>query len=130
MDLILDTCALLSLAGLARRKLSHETLVLIKGADRLTLSACGLFEISLKHKRGGLQLEPFDSAQSFWNQAVKSYACEVLPVEAVDFSNAVELPDHHADPFDRIILAQANRLNCPIVTYDRLFAAYGVKVIN
>ncbi len=72
MDLILDTCALLSLAGLARRKLSRKTLTLIQAADRLTLSACGLFEISLKHKRGGFPLEPFDSVQSFWNQAVKS----------------------------------------------------------
>lgn len=130
MDLILDTCALLSLAGLARRKLSPKTLTSIKDADRLTLSACSLFEISLKHKRGNLPLKPFASAQSFWDEAVETYACEVLPIEAEDFSAAVDLPDHHADPFDRIIIAQGGRLNCRIVTYDRSFEAYEVEVMS
>ena len=130
MDLILDTCALLSLAGVARRKLSRETLAKIQRADGLALSACSLFEIALKHKRGALPLDPFDSAQSFWDEAIDTYAVDVISVEAADFAAAVALLDHHADPFDRIIIAQANRLKCPIVTYDRQFGDYGVEVIS
>ncbi len=130
MDLILDTCALLSLAGLAQRKLSRATLASIRDANRLGLSACSLFEIALKHKRGNLPLDPFNSPEAFWDEAVGTYACDVVPVDAVDFANAVGLPDHHADPFDRIIMAQAHRLKCPIVTYDRLFAAYDVEVVS
>ncbi len=130
MDLILDTCALLSLAGLAQRKLSRATLNSIREAHGLGVSACSLFEISLKYKRGNLPIDPFKSPRSFWEEAIETYSCDVVPVEALDFSNAVELPDHHADPFDRIIIAQAQRLKSPVVTYDRLFVGYDVAVVS
>ena len=126
MGLILDTCALLSLAGLAQRKLSASTLELIQAADPLAVSACSLFELALKHKRGALPLKPFTSARSFWAEAIKTYRIEVLPVEAEDFAAAVALPDHHADPFDRVIMAQARRVGHEVVTYDRLFKGYEI----
>lgn len=127
MDLILDTCAFLSLSGLARKKLKRETLRLIESSDSLYISACSLFEIALKHKREQLNVEPFDTAKAFWDEAVASYECEVLAVGAEDFAEAVQLPDHHNDPFDRIIIAQAIRTQSEVVTYDRYFAAYGLK---
>jgi PIN domain nuclease of toxin-antitoxin system len=39
------------------------------------------------------------------------------------------LPRHHTDPFDRMLIAQAQALNCPIVSADKVFDAYGVRRI-
>ena len=124
MDLILDTCALLSLAGIAKKKLKKGTLQLIGRADHVYVSACSLFEVSLKFKREKLDLGRFDSAMKFWAEAMATYELEELPILSVDFHSAVCLPDHHTDPFDRIIIAQAVRTESDIVTYDRCFSQY------
>jgi len=59
-----------------------------------------------------------------------TYELTEQAVTAGDFANAVGLSDHHADPFDRIIIAQSQRFNCPIITYDAQFVAYGVDVMQ
>jgi PIN domain nuclease of toxin-antitoxin system len=40
-----------------------------------------------------------------------------------------DLPDHHDDPFDRLIVAQAQELSIPVVTADRQLSAYPVDVV-
>ena len=127
MDLIPDTCALLSLAGIAERKLTEGTLQMISSAEHVYVSACSLFEISLKFKRDRLNLGRFDFTMDFWDEAVETYALVELPVLSVDFHSAVGLPDYHLDPFDRIIIAQAMRTASEIVTYDHCFAQYAVR---
>lgn len=42
---------------------------------------------------------------------------------------AARLPQHHRDPFDRMLIAQAQAERVPIVGGDRIFAAYDVRVI-
>lgn len=130
MDLILDTCGLLSLSGLAQKKLSKQTLSAIQNAATVYVSACSLFEISLKVKRERLNLFDFDSPESYWLACIERYQLDELPVDAKDFDRSVQLPDHHADPFDRIIIAQSERLACPIVTYDSVFEQYGVQTLK
>jgi PIN domain nuclease of toxin-antitoxin system len=49
---------------------------------------------------------------------------------AVDAVAAARLRLHHRDPFDRIVVAQARRLDAIIVSRDRAFAAYGVGVLQ
>ena len=126
MELILDTCALLSLAGIAEKKLRRSTLQLISRAGHVYVSACSLFEISLKFKRKKLDLGRFESAMDFWAEAIDAYELEELPILSLDFHSAVCLPDHHTDPFDRIIIAQAIRTESEIVTYDHCFSQYAV----
>ena len=128
MDLILDTCALLSLSGLAQKKLRRPTLRFIASSGSLYVSAYSLFEIALKAKREQLTVEPFESAREFWDEVIDRYECRVLPIEAEDFGAAVNLPNHHSDPFDRIIIAQAIRTSCEVVSYDRKLAAYGITL--
>jgi PIN domain nuclease of toxin-antitoxin system len=128
MDLILDTCALLSLADLAKKKLKRPTLRLIASSNTLYISACSLFEIALKARWGLLQVAPVKSTTAFWEATISRYECTVLPVEADDFSRAANLPDHHNDPLDRIIVARAIRTNSEVVSYDRKLAAYGIAL--
>ncbi len=130
MDVILDTCALLSLAGVADKPLSNKALQAIEDADCVYLSACSCFELCLKHKRGNLKFPKGLKPETFWQQCVEHYALTEVPVNSGDFAAAVQLPDHHADPFDRIIIAQATRLKSTIVTYDKWFKAYKVRLLH
>lgn len=130
MDMILDTCALLSLVGLAEKKLSRRTLGRIREAERLFVSACSMFEIAIKHKKRGLDLGMFVNSAHFWNVATREYQLCELPVSHAIFYQSVLLPDHHADPFDRIIIAHARQEGIPVVTFDPLFAQYDVVVCD
>ena len=57
-----------------------------------------------------------------------SFSLEVL---STDYALAVEmLPQHHADPFDRLLIVQAQLENLTLVTRDRHFDAYGVVTIR
>jgi PIN domain nuclease of toxin-antitoxin system len=130
MALMLDTCGLLSLAGLVRKRLSGETLQHISTADAVYVSACSMFEIAIKHKKQGLDLGMFPDARSLWNTALTEYDLTDLPVSNDDFFQSVKLPDHHADPFDRIIVAQTLKLRISLVTFDGFFRKYGVSVLE
>jgi len=128
MDMMLDTCGLLSLSGIADRKLSESCLGKIAGATRLYVSACSLFEIAIKHKRRQMSLGSFSSPKEYWGECVEFYGLNTASVTAEDFVEAVNLPEVHSDPFDRIIITQALRLSCSIVTYDRFFESYQVEM--
>jgi len=52
-----------------------------------------------------------------------------LPVEHAHALRVAELPDHHSDPFDRLLVAQAQELAIPIVTADAQLSAYSVDLI-
>ena len=75
-----------------------------------------------------MKLTPYDTARAYWKEVIQEYDCHVLSVEADDFNNAAQLPDHHVDPFDRIIIAQALRTHSEIVTYDDRFSDYSVTL--
>lgn len=129
MDLMLDTCGLLSLAGLADKRLSGDALNRIKVAETVYISACSLFEMAIKHKKKNLDLGIFPDARQLWDKVIAEYDLTELAISADVFFKSVSLPDHHADPFDRIIIAQAETLKLTLVTFDPLFVNYGVKVI-
>ena len=129
MDLMLDTFGMLSLAGLADKRLSDETLNRIKTSETVYISACSLFEIAIKHKKTNLDLGIFSDAKQMWDKSIAEYDLTELAISADAFFKSVALPDLHADPFDRIIIAQAAALRLTLVTFDPLFANYGINVI-
>jgi PIN domain nuclease of toxin-antitoxin system len=53
-----------------------------------------------------------------------------LPVEHAHALRVADLPEHHGDPFDRLIIAQAQSLNVAIVTADGQFRAYEVETVH
>ena len=130
MALILDTCGLLSLSGIADKLLSKDCLAEIHATNPLYISSCSAFEIALKHKRGQLDLGEFQTHDEYWEACLQRYVVTEVPVSAELFSQAVHLPEHHTDPFDRLIISTALALACPIVTYDRLFDAYSVQTTH
>ncbi len=130
MDVILDTCALLALVGLTEKRLSKKTLAQIRQAEYVFVSACTMFEIAIKHKKQGLDLDSFANPAQLWNVAISEYELTELPISHDIFYDSILLPDHHADPFDRIIIAQARRAQIPVVTFDSQFQSYDIAVLS
>jgi PIN domain nuclease of toxin-antitoxin system len=122
MELLLDTHAFLwwMEGGSA---LSAQALAAIESpASTVYLSAASAWDISIKHAKGRLET-PNDLTG-----ALDASAFRELPV-TVEHAEAVgSLPQHHVDPFDRILVAQAKVEGLTIITRDPALAAYGVPV--
>lgn len=93
----------------------------------LMLSAIVPWEAAIKWRTGKLVIDghPRDWAQ----RLVREFGLELLPVALAHVTEVADLPDHHKDPFDRLLIAQAKVENVPIVTADRNFAKYDIEVI-
>jgi PIN domain nuclease of toxin-antitoxin system len=126
-NLILDTCAVLWLVS-GDEKLSSKAREQIETRDLVFVSAISCWEIALKQKNGELILPM--PALAWFNEVVRHHNLIVLPLDADVFAASVLLPDHHRDPADRFIIAQALNNLLAIVTGDEKFRLYGVDIIN
>jgi PIN domain nuclease of toxin-antitoxin system len=92
------------------------------------LSAASVWEIVIKHQLGKLELPlaPRDFVPS--RLAVTRTA--VLDISAAHALRSADLPDHHRDPFDRMIVAQAMVEGVPLMTADHALRDYGAELIK
>jgi PIN domain nuclease of toxin-antitoxin system len=90
----------------------------------LLLSAATIWEIAIKTGLKKLTLAlPY---HQWMNQAIADLDLAVLPI-TVEYANVqAGLPDHHRDPFDRLLIAQAITEGVPIISADASFDAYSV----
>jgi PIN domain nuclease of toxin-antitoxin system len=90
-----------------------------------------LWEIAIKSSLGKLRLRnevgQRVDARQFLLRLIRELRLSTLPLEFDDFAKVETLPFHHRDPFDRLLVAQAQRTNLPIVSADRIFEKYGIK---
>jgi PIN domain nuclease of toxin-antitoxin system len=124
MTLLLDACAVLWFFQ-DDPQLSPRAKALIEDpANRKLVSIATCWEIAIKVGIGKLNLgEP---AASFLSREITWNNFEILPI-SLQHATAVEsLPLHHRDPFDRLLIVQAQIERLPIVSADALFDAYGV----
>ncbi|MFZ1889502.1 MAG: type II toxin-antitoxin system VapC family toxin [Candidatus Binataceae bacterium] len=99
-------------------------------ADRtneIYFSAISGWEIAEKARRAKLSL-PSDP-ESFVAEQVVSNAFEVLPLELTHALHVFSLPAHHKDPFDRMLIAQAQIEELALLSADHEIARYAVEVI-
>jgi len=92
-------------------------------ATDVLVSAATIWEIEIKRVLGRLRTPPGIVA------AVEAAQFDVLPITGTDAERAAALPPHHRDPFDRMLIAQADRVGALIVTRDAAFAAYDVETL-
>jgi len=92
-------------------------------ANDVLVSAGTVWEIGIKRALGKL------SAPDGLVDAIEASSLGSLPILATDAERAGRLPAHHRDPFDRMLVAQASRLDAVIVTRDAAFAPYDVNVL-
>ena len=93
-------------------------------ANEVLVSAATVWELEIKRELGKLQA-PDDLLGVL---ADEEFDC--IPVVGADAVRAARLPMHHRDPFDRMILAQALRLDAVIVSRDGAFDPYDVPVLR
>lgn len=89
----------------------------------VAVSAASVWEIGIKQAVGRLDA-PDDLVVELGAAGFGS-----LPMTAEHAAAAARLPAHHADPFDRMLIAQATIERLKVVTVDRRFAAYGVDLL-
>jgi len=122
---LLDTAILIYAVESPERLTKRATTVLENAENVLELSAISLSEIAIETALGKLILSA-DVAR----QAVAALNIRILPYTADHAFQLFDLPLHHADPFDRQIIAQALSEKIPILTSDENFSLYrGLKII-
>lgn len=128
MNLLLDTHAVLWWRE-GNRKLGTRARKAIESqAATVRVSAVTAWELAIKVGLGRLTLpQPLDR----WLPAViESGGFLPLPVLIEHALTVAGLPDHHADPFDRLLIAQARAEDLTILTADAAFEAYDVAVLD
>jgi PIN domain nuclease of toxin-antitoxin system len=90
----------------------------------VVVSAATVWELEIKRAIGKLQA-PGDLLE-----LLDAEGFDCIPILGDDAIRAARLPMHHRDPFDRMVLAQALRLEAVIVSRDQAFAAYDVPVLQ
>ena len=127
MRLLLDTSTFL-------RMMTDDTLLSpaarVAIADRnneVWVSAVCAWEIAIKAAIGKIQLT--DPIEFFMSDGLRKAKASELPIRMAHAVCVAALPLHHRDPFDRLLLAQAQVESLTIVTSDRQFAAYGLPLV-
>jgi PIN domain nuclease of toxin-antitoxin system len=125
---LLDTHVWLWMLGARDRLRSAVREQLEDAGNELLLSAASSWEIAIKYRLGRLQLP--QPPPHYVPDRIRRTGTTPLPVEHEHVLRVAELPDHHRDPFDRLLVAQAQILRVPIITADRQLAAYEVDVVD
>lgn len=125
MDLLLDTHTFLwyidgdpHLSAKAHAQISNPN-------NHLLLSMASLWEIAIKIGVGKLSLsQPLPMLVA---TELQYYHVDVLAIANAHVVRVATLPPHHRDPFDRMLVAQCQVENLPLVSRDPAFDAYGIQ---
>jgi PIN domain nuclease of toxin-antitoxin system len=101
--------------------------ILTSSSSELYFSAAGSWEIAIKFALGSLPLPKAPS--EYIPYALRSWAINALNITHEHALRAGELPAHHRDPFDRLLIAQALSEQMTLLTADRVFQKYKVDLI-
>ena len=124
MKLLLDTHSLVW-ALQDSGDLSVRARQALQSAD-VWVSVASLWELLLKkNRRGALVGDP----APWWDEYVMEAGLQIMGIQNRHVLALDQLPDHHSDPFDRILVAQALSEGCSLVTQDRALKQYGVEIV-
>jgi PIN domain nuclease of toxin-antitoxin system len=127
MKLLLDTHVLIWLVE-GTDNLSQAAKQAIENEDNsLYLSIASLWEITIKSSLGKLNLKiPLD-------RIIESYilpsGIEILPIHFNHLLVLRDLPLHHRDPFDRLLISQAQSAELTLISNDQFFSDYLVPIL-
>ena len=124
MKLILDAHTVIWAVDAPVRLGPNAATLLADPAHELLVSAATIWEIAIKVGLGKLNLSlPY---KHWMTRAVADLGLAVVPI-TIDYANVqATLPQHHGDPFDRLVIAQALTELVAVVSADVQFDAYGI----
>lgn len=126
MKLLLDTCTFLWAIAEQRRLSRTCRDLLVDPGNTVYLSAASAWEICLKAGSGTLTLS--EPAAQFVPRYRQAHGYEALPIDERAVLQLPRLPNHHRDPFDRILVCQAVAHGLTLLTPDPLIGQYPVAV--
>lgn len=127
MKVLLDTHAFLWFDA-AREKLSNTAAEALSNPDNeIYLSTASVWEMQIKAQLRRLELR-IPLPELIQSQRATNNI-RILPIELEHLYAVADLPPHHNDPFDRLLLAQAQVENCSLMSCDSAFAAYDAQLI-
>ena len=124
MRLLLDTQVLIWSLLMPNRLLDTTREAIQDEANDVFVSVASPWEIAIKKSRG--KLDPPDNLEVQLSE--KRFS--LLPISLVHTRAVESLPHHHGDPFDRMLVAQAQTDGMTIVTSDHKIARYQVAVMR
>jgi PIN domain nuclease of toxin-antitoxin system len=128
VTVLIDTNVFVWCIAGQQSRLSDKALRLVENREvTLWLSSVSLWEIAIKVGAGKLNLPK--SANFLRTQIAKFDIGRVLPVGEEHALAGFELPDHHRDPFDRMLIAQAQVEGLPFVTNDKQIHKYPIQIL-
>ena len=127
MRLLLDTHALLWAVGAPERLSERVRAALLADDHQVRVSIASLWEIAIKVSLRRLELSPD------WRGSIDDGRARMgarwLAVESNHCGQVAQLPWHHRDPFDRMLVAQAMCEDLTLVSWDKVLADYAVRVL-
>ncbi len=127
MKILLDTHALLWLITGDKRLSKTCRKMFLDTENRLYFSIVSLWEICIKKSLDRISLK--NNWLDIIQEEMKANSVQWLSVEVSHCSKVTDLPFHHQDPFDRMLIAQAIIEDLSILSRDSRFSAYDIKCI-
>jgi PIN domain nuclease of toxin-antitoxin system len=124
MEVIVDTHVLVWAFNEPKRLSKRANSILTNTDNTVLVSAAVAWELSIKVNLGKLDALPLLSGLT---QRLQREGFTELPISIAQATRAGLLPLHHRDPFDRLLVAQAQDLGIPIVSADELLDRYDVN---
>lgn len=127
MNVLLDTCVFLWMALDPRRLSSTARETIEDTGNKLHLSAVSCWEIAVKCGLGQLDLpmSPIDYVVA----RRAAYGIHPLPLDEQEALSVANLPLHHRDPFDRMLVCQAQSRKMTLLSPDTAFGRYDVRIL-
>jgi PIN domain nuclease of toxin-antitoxin system len=127
MRVLLDTHAFVWWIMDDSRMSARAREVISDGRNNLSLSAASGWEIAIKAGLDRIELP--SPMERFLIEQLRENRIDVLPVQMSHALHVHALPHHHRDPFDRMLVAQAQLEKMTILTADKHITEYDVEVL-
>lgn len=127
MRMLLDTHTFLWFVLDDPRLSEGAKTAIVDEAAEVLVSPASYWEIAIKISMRKYSLKvPYET---FWRTGIEDNDFRVLPIEFRHTAALVDLPFHHKDPFDRLLIAQAMVEGIPLVGQDQEFDRYSIRKI-
>jgi PIN domain nuclease of toxin-antitoxin system len=127
MRILLDSHVFLWWVGGERRLPAKLRRAIGSSRSECFLSYASVWEMAIKSSLGKLRLPV--PVGKFVAEQCEVNGFTLLPLSLPHIVAVERLPMHHRDPFDRLLVAQAQIEDMPLATHDRTLKAYGIKLV-
>lgn len=128
MRVLVDTQCWLWMTSTPERFSAAGRAIVERREHDLYLSAASAWEIAIKHALGKLELP--EPPAVYVPARMDATGVHALPVDHAHALRVSTLPHHHRDPFDRLLIAQAQIEDLTILTSDPMFDSYDVATLS